>query len=303
MIAMVAVAASWISIAQAAPTSRFEQLRQQDLRVATVAYRLSLSSRAVCPRSAVPQLGFVLHSLAQYSHAEREAAASGYGLARGVGVMAVVAGSPAALAGLEPNDQLVSVNGVPLPQVESSGGRASVERAETIIREQADKGAVSIRVARAQGERQVQFAAELGCPTDVELVTDGNVNAWADGARVMVTSAILGQCRSDDELAIVIAHEMAHNLLHHRRRLAAAGVEMGLLPVASTGTAKMRETEVEADQFAVRMARAAGYDLTQAVPFLARLLGAKELNNATATHPTAARRLALLRAAIASSAH
>jgi predicted Zn-dependent protease len=143
-------------------------------------------------------------------------------------------------------------------------------------------------------------AAELACLPEVALVADGAVNAWADGQRVMITTAILDQCRTNDELALVIGHEMSHNILHHRARLAADGVELGLLPVSAAGSAKMRETEEEADRLAVRIAGAAGYDLSQAVPFIGRLLAAVERNGrAATTHPASVRRLALLKVAVA----
>ena len=132
---------------------------------------------------------------------------------------------------------------------------------------------------------------------------DRAINAWADGKRVVITTAIVDQCRTDDELAVVIGHEISHNILRHRDRLTAAGLEMGLLPVSNQGSAAMRQTEEEADRVAVRMAGAAGYDLAQAVPFVARLLAATNLNGrAAATHPGSVRRLALLKAAVAREA-
>lgn len=286
--------------AEAAGTGRFEQLRQQDLRVATVAYRLSTADTSRCRAGPAPQLGFALHSLAQYSAGDRPAAMAGFGLGEGVSVMAVVPGSPADRAGLAADDRLVSVNGVALAApTDAALGRDAVDRAETILAAEMTRGTVTLRVSAAGESRDVRFETAPGCSSRAELVPSDDVNAWADGKRVMITSATLARCRTDDELALVIAHEMAHNILRHRRRLGAMMAARGLLPGGAAGSAAMRRTEEEADRFAVGMMSAAGYDLRQAAPFMARLLHAEDPGTPmAATHPTAARRLALLAAAI-----
>jgi hypothetical protein len=218
--------------------------------------------------------------------------------------MAVVKGSPGAAAGLAPDDQIVRVNGQNLiadvTLTDAPANRASVDHARRVISDAMDKGEVTLGVLRGQAYQEVRFAPDRGCPSNVELVPSTKVNAWADGRRVAVTDAILGRCRSDDDVALVIAHELAHNILDHGHKPAFPGAQSrSLLPVARSGSAKTRENEESADRLAVTMAVAAGYDLTGAVPFLSGLLeksGSDQL--AAATHPRQARRLALLRGAV-----
>lgn len=151
--------------------------------------------------------------------------------------------------------------------------------------------AVSGAFCRAPPPGQRVAAAKHGCASRVALLASPKINAWADGERVVVTTGIVEQARADDELAIVIAHEMAHNILHHAHPGASA------MP---SGSASIRANEEEADRFAVRLANAAGYDLAQAAPFLARLLGVVGIGkHAAATHPSGRRRIALMSAAIA----
>lgn len=159
---------------------------------------------------------------------------------------------------------------------------------------------MKLRIA-SLGERDLHFVADFGCPLKVKFVDSKKVNAWADGTQVVITSAILARCDSDADLAFVLAHEMAHNLLHHRQRLALAGIQRsGLLPIPSAASAMVRETEEEADRLAVRLTAASGYDVSQAVSFLDRLLNSGNgVHRAAATHPDAPRRLMLLSAAIA----
>lgn len=264
-----------------------------------MAYRLSVANQRLCSRILAPQLGFVLHGIEQYDPSDREDAARSFGLDRGVGVMAVVAGSPAETAGLNAGDGLVSVNGRMIGG-EAQGSlptRASVERVERVLKEAMRGGPVTLRVSARGGVRTVRFEAENGCPSNVELVPGNAVNAWADGARVILSDGLLARCETDGDLALVIGHEMAHNLLRHRRRLAAEGISPNsLLPASEGASREMRDTEEEADRLAVSLATTAAYDLAGAELFLRGLLDREA--PAAATHPAADRRLALLRAAI-----
>ena len=286
--------------AAAPPLDRFERLQAQDLRVARVSYRLSIANAARCGETLAPQLGFVVHGIAQYGLADREAAARRFGLGTRTGVMAVIEGSPAQNAGLMAGDQLISVNGRALPtEIEAAApSRATVDQAQSQLIEEARRGAVTLRVAGQSGERDVTFVAAHGCPSTVELIAGNEVNAWADGQRIMIGEGLLRQCASDADLALVIGHEMAHNLLHHGAQLAAHGVgASAMLPVSAIGSMLIRKTEEEADELAVRLAGTAAYDLSGAEAFLGRVL--KPGNAVAATHPATAERLTLLRTAIA----
>ena len=293
-----------VSAAAVVPQNRWERLRALDLRVAAIGYRLSLANRALCPRLLAPQAGFVLHSIEQYETADREAAARTFGIGSHVGVMAVVAGSPAHRSGLMPDDQLVSVNGreldLPVPAPDAVTTRAPVESAQRILTDEMAKGAVVLRVSGTGGNREVRFTADSGCPSRVELATGPEINAWADGQRAVISEGIVLRCASDGDLALVIGHELAHNFLHHSQRMAGASADRRLR-LTGSGSAAMRQMEEQADRLAVQMAGAAGYDLSDVVPFLAALLDAEDFGPATGTHPPRGRRLALLKAQIASS--
>ena len=290
--------------ATGATPNRWEALRRDDLRVAGVTYRLSLGNRERCRAALTPQLGFVMHSVEQYGPAERNEAARVFGLDAHPGVMAVVADSAAARAGLRANDRLLSVNGRAFdlaPADMASPTNARTEAARELLLDKLAKGAVTLRVSSAEGERTVRFTAETGCPTNVELVPGPAVNAWADGRGVVVSAGLLAQCRSDDDLAVAIGHELAHNLLHHRARLARLGLgTSALLLTAGAGSAEMRVTEEEADALGVQLAAMAGYDLSGATSFLDRLQSGRGMD-AESTHPAPGRRLALLTAAIAAA--
>ena len=284
------------------PLDRWEQLRAQDLRVAGVAYNMSVRNTGLCPDTQAPQAGFVTHSIEQYDLADRPGVTRKFGMAPYVGVMAVVHGSPAQRSGLAADDQLVSVNGRALRIAEAAAipapTRTAVASAQSILASEMAKGEIVLRVSRAGAVQDLRFTADTGCALDVELMTDGQVNAWADGERVVISDGIIALCASDADLALVIGHELAHNLLHHSEELTAAGSASRQVRLTGTGSVGLQETEEEADRLGVQLASGASYDLGGALAFVARLLDANDADAAAGTHPLPARRLALLKAEI-----
>ena len=72
---------------------------------------------------------------------------------------------------------------------------------------------------------------------------------------------------TDEEVAAVVAHELAHTVLRHRVRLEAAGVKWGLLSEFGRNGRLFRRTETEADLLGAALMRNAGYDPAVAVSF------------------------------------
>ncbi len=112
------------------------------------------------------------------------------------------------------------------------------------------------------------------------------MNAEADGRYVQVTSAIVDYVASDDELAVVIGHELAHNIRGHRAALDAQGVGTGLFSKFGKNAAKTRATEIEADRLGLYLMARAGYD-PEAAPAFWRRFGREHGAGifADATHP------------------
>ena len=171
-----------------------------------------------------------------------------------------------------------------------------VAHGKAVLDQDPRDGTVSLRVLERNGEQQLDFTAFGGCPTKVTLIEDEAVNAWADGSSIRITTGLLARCQSDDDLALVLGHEMAHNLLRHRWRLVGRIGASGLLPSGEAAARELHDDEEEADRIAVSLSMAAGYDLGGAVEFMDGLLDRSLARSET--HPGPQRRLALLRDAI-----
>lgn len=138
----------------------------------------------------------------------------------------------------------------------------------------------------------------VACRAKVTLVEDNAVNAWAHGTGIVLTTGLLTRCKSENDLALVLGHEMAHNLLQHQQQVERdGGSTHGLLPSPGGTVQSLHDTEEAADRFAVQLAMTAGYDLMGMAAFMEGLLD--QSVTVSTTHPGTDRRLALLRNAIA----
>jgi Zn-dependent protease with chaperone function len=73
-----------------------------------------------------------------------------------------------------------------------------------------------VEEAAAQMCRTLGIAQQRPCYYYLEMESrDKSINAHADGEKVVVAGGMMRFVESDEELAMVMAHELAHNLLGH----------------------------------------------------------------------------------------
>jgi hypothetical protein len=251
-------------------------LRRDDARVAAVAYRLARSGRPLC-REAHPLTGFLFHHLAEYEPRDRPLMIGRYGLDRGPGVLTVLAGTPAAHAGLVAGDVLLSVNGRTFPspariaaEPSRKKWRPMLEQSEKLLEADLRSGPARLVVLRGGRELPVTLGSEPGCIGRVRLARSTQMNAFSLRGYVVMTSAMLGYVRSEDELAVVLGHELSHSILGHQGLRDEEGILAGLGIKASA----VWKREEAADRLGLRLMAAAGYDLDAAIPFWDRYLRA-----------------------------
>ena len=146
-------------------------------------------------------------------------------------------------------------------------------------------------------------------------------NAFAlPGGFVFVTQSILTLCRmTPDEIGFILAHEMGHVVCRHAMERVMAGSVFSALArvapprhaaaawlrrsgVALLSKAYSRDHELEADEFAVCLMRAAGLAPDHGAQLLARLTDARGRAGSSgiaeyfASHPPLAERIAQIRA-------
>lgn len=198
--------------------ARLSALTELDQRVARVAWALSRANRDLCP--VVRQsAGWALHAANQYSDALRPLAKARFQLNGDLpGILAVPSGSPAAQAGLRQGDLVLAVDDAPLSvgalnrPAEFAGLSANIAVLDSALA----GGPARLTVQRGEDRLDVTLRPEPACGYEVQLNPSDELNARADGRRLFISTALAGFAQTDDELALILGHELAHNVLRHR---------------------------------------------------------------------------------------
>lgn len=294
----------WLSLApaHAETDAGLLGLRALDRRVASVAFRLATSSAELCYRQQ-KWPGLVLHNVDQYAPALRAAVRATFRLSDAYpAFLAVVPDGPAARAGIGEDEALRAINGVellpsPLPRhADYTALDAVLTRFEDALAE----GPSQLLVGAGTTQRVVTLAGEAGCQSRVELNPSRRLAAASDGKIVEITGALASFADSDDQLAFILAHEMAHNVLLHADRLRLAGIRGGLGSAIGRKAARIRESEEEADYLAIYFLARAGYDVGAVPAFWVRFRRHHHSGLlAATTHPSWRQRLRQAEATIA----
>jgi len=293
----------------AAEAARQKQLavlsyRDEYVRLFEVATPILIGSAALCGARTARYSGIVVGSVDSFGADFKQAARTALGLDDRLAVIHVVAGSPADRAGVVQGMTILDVAGKPAPSGRLAGVKfqelatAAGERLELTV-----EGA-----ARHLAVPQIEM-----CDYDLAVVLDDSVNAFANGEGIVLTRGMMRFAAADPELAAVVGHELAHNVLRHVDKkkaqaipgllvdllFAAAGISTGGLATRIAAQAYSQGYEAEADYVGLYLMARAGYDIT-AVPDFWRRMGANRpgaISHAT-THPTTAQRYVALDKAV-----
>lgn len=271
-------------------------LQRDDQRVADTGWRIASRNTDACPKIWAA-IGVSLHHISQYEPAYRAAAQAAFGLDEAYpSILAVANASPASASGLKPNDRLRAVNGVDLAdnsrQQTSAGSYDAVSAAMAELEALPEKSAAVLSIERGDQRLEVNVTPQNVCRSRVELAPGNAINANANGLVAQISGRLVNWVESDDELALVIAHEMAHNLLDHPKWLSEKSALSGIATSLGLSGRAQRQMELDADRMGIIMAAIAGYNYKIAPGFWARLNSNAPLAAFLATtHPkTRARR-------------
>lgn len=252
--------------------ARLSALTSLDERVARVAWRLSEANASLCPAVRL-SAGWALHSAKQYSEDLRPHAGERFGLRGDLpGVLSAPPGSPAAAAGFRAGDLLLSADGRPLAAGEQAGPPSwnGLGRNLRVVDEALADGDARFRVQRGAETLELAVRPERACGYDVQLNPSDELNARADGRRLFISTALAGFAASDDELAVILGHELAHHVLRHRHWSEAGGAARQANDAAWVAEGGQGGAEEQADRVGLYLAARAGYDPAVAAPFWRR---------------------------------
>jgi hypothetical protein len=184
---------------------------EERARVAGVAQRLFVANADLCPE-ATRSIGLRVETVEDFAPPFRKAASSAMGFTGAPQVDWIDAAGPAAEAGLKSGDLLVAVDDDALPE-NAAAAKAIQER----LAKNAAPADVHLKIRR-EGQVQVVVVHPVkACNYAVTLADVDQINAAADGRSIVIDRGLLRFVKSDDELALVMAHELAHDTEKHIR--------------------------------------------------------------------------------------
>jgi beta-barrel assembly-enhancing protease len=299
---LAAMAAMAAGISHAAPypadVAAYRALVALDARLVSAGYRLSSANADFCPlKERNP--GWVIHDIAQYPDAETARAAFGFDAP--IQVAAIVQGSAAHEAGIMPDDGFVGIDDATLYWPAMPVGKTGYERAasfkQLLAERSSQRPSLPVKLIRKGREIDVTIETPLLCASDFQIDPSAKMDAGADGKMVSITSALAEYATGEGELAAIVAHELAHNILQHRARLDAAKINRGIGRQFGKSRKAILVTEIEADRLSIWLLANAGFDPAATLSFwqrFSRKQGGGFLSDGT--HLSWKKRIAFMRA-------
>jgi Peptidase family M48 len=246
-----------------------------------------------------------------------------YGAYDGITILDAVPDSPAAQAGLQSRDVITGAakgQGV----MPSGWSRSALTISDVVkVIESSAGNPITLLIRRAGNTFPLVLTPRPACSYSIKLEWSDLFNAVSDGNRIIVFTGLFNHVPDDREIAVIVAHELAHNVLRHIEKSegnaavgGAAGllVDIGLLAVGintqgaitqagmeAGRKAYSQEFEFEADYLGLYMLARAGFDIS-AAPDLIRRMGVQhpgsQVKNYFSTHPSTPERAVSMTQAI-----
>lgn len=253
--------------------ARYLRMRR---RLAKISAPILAANAELCAKTR-PDYGIITHTKKSYPKHLREAAARRLAAGDTYTVLLVRDGGAAHQAGIQRGDILIGNKDKPVSAQDDS--------LKTIN---------TLHIRRGGQDMKIAVNANPVCDYGVTLKMSGTVNAYANGKSIIVTTAMMDFAQTDDELALVVGHELAHNTMKHIRK------SIWNMVVSGFATRTTRPFESEADYVGLYYMARAGYKLDGVENFWRRL-GVRHPKSIVRakTHPVTPERLLAIHMAAA----
>lgn len=219
------------------------------------------------------------------------------------------------------------------PQLMLLGTKEEIALGEQSAQEVLQQSTLSTNMQQTQmvqrvGQRIANVAERPDFNWEFYLLEEKQVNAFClPGGKVFVYTGLMPLIASDDELAVVLSHEIAHTILRHgAERMSMQTIQSiggGILGIIVNAQAPgysnlfsqaynlgsnvgimlpfSRSHELEADKAGILLMRKAGYDPQAAISFWQKMAanGEKSSLDFLSTHPNDSKRIAEIKKILA----
>lgn len=197
-------------------------------RLQAVASTILVSGAGLCGEKVQPYYGVSFWNEDSFESDWKTVAQSRFGVTGQLQVSMVDPGSGAESAGMKEGDVVVSVNGWQPP----SGKEASLELTKKLVEFAKYGESANFVVSRTGQSHDISLTPVQACDFTVKLSPDNTRNAYADGRNIVIHKGMMDFFRTDEEIALVVSHELAHNAMAHveaKKSNAMVGGVAGLL--------------------------------------------------------------------------
>ncbi|MGF1461600.1 MAG: M48 family metalloprotease [Maricaulaceae bacterium] len=185
-----------------------ESYAQEALRLRAITWRISRAGLDFCP-TIHADWGLKWWRRSDFPSSLRRSAATVFGVDKGLKIAWVAPNGPAHAADVREGDRVIAINGRK-PETRRRRLAQQIARAR-------DSGRLDLTLQRGGATLERAIAPVTVCAYDLVYENTYDFNAYADGETLYVTRALVDRMPSDDALAFVIGHELAHNALGHLR--------------------------------------------------------------------------------------
>jgi Peptidase family M48/PDZ domain len=193
----------------------FEGFLEDELRIKRVAQPILESAIELCKDKTRFDTGATFTSMGAYGKDFEPVVTKYLGISGfELGLLHVVPGSPADKAGLKRGDKLISVNGFVIPNTKEAATELGKRAQEWFKKPDSVTTVYARKTSGAWQTAQASVTPVKACDFPAFLVMQESLNAYADGKAIAIFRGML-RFANDNELSIVIGHELAHNFMGH----------------------------------------------------------------------------------------
>lgn len=301
----------------------YKTIVERKIKLQRIYTPLRIANADICGRNVSPVTGIFGIDLHSLDMEMRPIAQRLHGVGDGIKILDVVPNSPAAEGALSTGDVIAGAakgKGI-MPSGWSYSGLTIPDLVKVI--ESSDAGPITLLVRREGNTFPLTVTPRFGCSYPIELKFDLTLNAAADGTKIIVNTGTFNHIPDDRQVAFLIGHELAHNILEHVQKkqgnaavgmaagavfdigLAVIGVNtqgLGMRTGAEAGVkAYSKEFESEADYLGLYLLARAGFDISVASDLFRRMGTEKpsaQVQVYSSTHPSTPERAAAMQQAM-----
>lgn len=197
-------------------------------RLQAVASKIVVSGAELCADKVGPYYGLTAWSREDFGKEWHDVVQSRFGVGDVASISSVAPGSTAEQAGVKAGDVVISVNGWTPP-----AGKGAVDKLMEKLAAEGKFGMpLELVVGRGAEEAKLSMMPGQACDFRVRLSPDDVKNAYADGKNIVIYKGMMDFFRTDEDVALVVSHELAHNAMKHidaKKTNAVVGGLVGLL--------------------------------------------------------------------------